>query len=63
MALAAAIMFGLLIGFIAIRHRAMARWNTVAGLAVPVLFLVRDEQSRCTLFDALETLLDNVLGA
>lgn len=42
MALASAVTFGLFVGFIAIRHRAMARWNTVAGLAIPALFLVRD---------------------
>lgn len=45
MALVGAISFGLIVGFLAIRHRAMARWNTVAGLAVPVLFLVRDTQA------------------
>lgn len=41
MAVFAAVTFGLLMGFLAVRHRAMARWNTVAGLAVPILFLVR----------------------
>lgn len=41
MAVFAAVTFGLFMGFLAVRHRALARWNTVAGLAVPVLFLVR----------------------
>lgn len=45
MALAGAVTFGVLVGFIAIRHRGLARWNTVAGLAIPVLFLVRESQA------------------
>lgn len=52
MALVGAITVGLLVGFLAIRHRAMARWNTVAGLAVPVLFLVRDAQAVYSRFQA-----------
>ncbi|CAM9765105.1 unnamed protein product, partial [Laminaria digitata] len=39
---AAAAAFGVLIGYLAIRHRPMARWNTVAGLAIPSLFLLID---------------------
>eukprot|EP00903_Cladosiphon_okamuranus_P018675 g17189.t1 len=42
MALASAVICGLFFGFVAIRHRAMARWNTVAGLAIPALFLLID---------------------
>lgn len=38
--LAACIPFGLLSGHLAVRHRTMARWNTVGGLAVPSLLLV-----------------------
>ncbi|CAM9846287.1 unnamed protein product, partial [Hapterophycus canaliculatus] len=42
MAFVGAVAFGVLCGFLAIRHRAMARWNTVAGLAVPALFVLID---------------------
>lgn len=42
MAFVAALMFGPLVAHLALRHRTMARWNTVAGLAVPALFVVRD---------------------
>ncbi|CAN0018865.1 unnamed protein product [Ectocarpus sp. 4 AP-2014] len=42
MAFVGAVTFGMLVGYLALHHRAMARWNTVAGLAVPALFVLID---------------------
>ncbi|CAM9679550.1 unnamed protein product [Ectocarpus fasciculatus] len=42
MAFVGAVTFGMLVGYLAVHHRAMARWNTVAGLAVPALFVLID---------------------
>ncbi|CAN0406041.1 unnamed protein product, partial [Pylaiella littoralis] len=41
-AFAAAFTFGPLVGHLALHHRVVARWNTVAGLAVPALFVLID---------------------
>lgn len=54
-----AVVVGLLTGCLAVRHRPVARWNTVAGLTVPALFVVCGKTSTMSLLRHLFTSSDD----